>query len=139
MATIISHSVDETVAFARDWARALQPNDVVALRGELGAGKTHFVKGLVAGCASGDVVTSPTFTLLHEYRAGRLPVFHFDFYRLLRRAELEQIGFEEYLDARGVVVAEWADRFPELFPERTRWIDLVAIKGNAREIIEAEK
>ena len=73
MATFTSHSVDETIAFAQRWAEALQPNDVVALGGDLGAGKTHFVKGLVAGCGSADPVTSPTFTILHEYRGGKLP------------------------------------------------------------------
>ena len=77
MATFISNSAAETIAFARAWAESLVPNDIVALVGDLGAGKTHFVKGLVQGLASTDEVTSPTFTLLHEYRKGRLPVFHF--------------------------------------------------------------
>lgn len=139
MATFTSHSVDETIAFAREWARALQPNDVVALRGDLGAGKTHFVKGLVAGCGSEAGVTSPTFTLLHEYRGGRLPIFHFDFYRLGNRSEVERIGFDDYLNEGGVAVIEWADRFPELFPERTRWIDLRAGEANERVIREGSR
>jgi tRNA threonylcarbamoyladenosine biosynthesis protein TsaE len=132
--------VEETIAFAREWAQALRPNDVVALRGDLGSGKTHFVKGLVAGCGSADRVTSPTFTILHEYRGGRLPVFHFDFYRLEHRAEVERLGFEEYLeDGGGLAVIEWADRFPELLPERTRWIDLAAGTANERTISEASR
>lgn len=132
MATFTSASVDETIAFARAWAGALQPNDVVALCGDLGAGKTHFVKGLVAGCGSEEPVTSPTFTLLHEYRGGRLPVFHFDFYRLESRAEIERIGFDDYLSDDGVAVIEWADRFPELLPPRARWIRIAAGEGSER-------
>ncbi len=131
--------MEETIAFAREWAQALRPNDVVALRGDLGSGKTHFVKGLVAGCGSADPVTSPTFTILHEYRGGRLPVFHFDFYRLEHRAEVERLGFEEYLEDGGLAVIEWADRFPELLPERTRWIDVVAGTANERMISEASR
>ena len=131
--------MEETIAFARDWAQTLRPNDVVALRGDLGAGKTHFVKGVVAGYGSADPVTSPTFTILHEYRGGRLPVFHFDFYRLEDRGEVERLGFEEYLEDGGLAVIEWADRFPELLPERTRWIDLVAGEANDRTISEASR
>ena len=116
MATFISNSVAETIAFARNWAKSLVPNDVVALVGDLGAGKTHFVKGLVQGLASADEVTSPTFTLLHEYRKGRLPVFHFDFFRLNQLSEIDEIGFDEYLDDGGVAVVEWADRFPQALP-----------------------
>ncbi len=132
MATFTSHSVAETIAHARAWAAALQPSDVVALVGDLGAGKTHFVKGLVAGCGSDAAVTSPTFTILHEYRGGRLPIFHFDFYRLEDRAAAERIGFEDCLEEGGVAVIEWADRFPELLPARTHWVRLVAGKGTAR-------
>lgn len=124
------------MAHARAWATALRPNDVVALVGDLGAGKTHFVKGLVAGCGSNAAVTSPTFTILHEYRDGRLPVFHFDFYRLVDRAEVERIGFEDCLDDSGVSVIEWADRFPELLPARTHWVRLDVGAGTERTITQ---
>jgi tRNA threonylcarbamoyladenosine biosynthesis protein TsaE len=137
MATFTSHSVDETIAFARQWAEMLQPSDVVALCGDLGAGKTHFVKGLVAGCGSADAVTSPTFTLLHEYRGGRLPIFHFDFYRIAQRSEIEQIGYDECLEEGGIAVIEWADRFPEMLPSHTRWIRLVSGSGSKRTITES--
>ena len=136
MATITSNSAGETIAFARQWAQLLVPNDVVALAGDLGAGKTQFVKGLLQGLASVEEATSPTFTLLHEYRAGRLPVFHFDFYRLDRRSEIEEIGFDEYLDAGGISVIEWADRFPAAFPDRTRWMRFVAVNESERTITE---
>ncbi len=124
MATFTSNSVAETIAFARQWARQIAPNDVVALVGDLGAGKTHFVKGLLEGLESTEDATSPTFTLVHEYRSGRLPVFHFDFYRLNQPAELAGIGFDDYLEEGGVAVIEWADRFAQALPKRTRWIRL---------------
>ena len=136
MATFTSHSVEETFAFARGWAQTVRPNDVVALTGELGAGKTQFVKGLVAGLGCADEVTSPTFTLIHEYNGGRLPVFHFDFYRLNHPAEVENIGFHDYLKDEGVAVIEWADRFAELLPAQARWIYIEARAANERTINE---
>ena len=139
MATFTSNSVAETIAFARQWAQSLGPNDVVALAGDLGAGKTHFVKGLLEGLESADVVTSPTFTLMHEYRGGRRPVFHFDFYRLNQLAEIAEIGFDDYLDEGGVAVIEWADRFPQALPERTRWLRIEVTGESERTITEAKK
>ena len=136
MVTFTSNSVVETIAFARLWAESLGPNDVVALVGDLGAGKTHFVKGLLEGLESADVVTSPTFTLIHEYRGGRLPVFHFDFYRLNLLSEIAEIGFDDYLDEGGIAVIEWADRFPQALPERTRWLRIEAPSPSERAIIE---
>jgi tRNA threonylcarbamoyladenosine biosynthesis protein TsaE len=136
VATFTSHSVQETIAFARAWAQSLQPNDVVALVGDLGAGKTQFVKGLVAGCGSAAEVTSPTFTLIHEYEGGRWPVFHFDFYRISHPSEIVNIGFDEYLTDGGVAVVEWADRFPDFLPARTRWIHLESRNPTERAISE---
>jgi tRNA threonylcarbamoyladenosine biosynthesis protein TsaE len=138
MATFTSNSVAETIAFARNWGRELSPNDVVALVGDLGAGKTHFVKGLLQGLENADEATSPTFALLHEYRNGRLPVFHFDFYRLNRRAEIDEIGFADYLSEGGVSVIEWADRFPDALPKRTRWLRLESVSESTRTITEKE-
>jgi tRNA threonylcarbamoyladenosine biosynthesis protein TsaE len=136
MASFTSNSVEETIACARRFSEALLPNDVVALVGDLGAGKTHFVKGLLQGLGSADEVTSPTFTLIHEYRGGRLPVFHFDFYRLNQVAEIAEIGFDEYLEDGGIAVLEWADRFPQVFPERTRWLRIEAPSVSERVITE---
>ena len=124
MATFISNSVEETIAFAREWAGRLSPNDVVGLVGDLGAGKTHFVKGLLEGLENEEQATSPTFTLVHEYRSGRLPVLHFDFYRINQATELVELGFDEYLEEGGVAVIEWADRFADALPARTRWVRL---------------
>jgi tRNA threonylcarbamoyladenosine biosynthesis protein TsaE len=136
MATFISRSVDETIIWARDFSKSLKPNEIIALVGDLGAGKTQLVKGLVMGLDNSQPVTSPTFTILHEYRAGRLPVFHFDFYRLRSGLEIEQIGFSDYLDQEGVTVVEWADRFPQLFPSRTRWLRVGSLSESEREITE---
>ncbi|HEY3602328.1 MAG TPA: tRNA (adenosine(37)-N6)-threonylcarbamoyltransferase complex ATPase subunit type 1 TsaE [Chthoniobacterales bacterium] len=139
MATFTSNRVEETIEFAREWARNLQPNDVIALLGGLGTGKTHFVKGLLRGVGSAEDATSPTFTLLHEYRSGRLPVFHFDFYRLTQPNELEEIAFDEYLEDGGVTVIEWADRFPEVLPERTRRLHFEVLDESRRLISERAK
>jgi tRNA threonylcarbamoyladenosine biosynthesis protein TsaE len=94
------------------WARA---GDIVACRGALGAGKTTFVQGFAEGLGVGEdaYVRSPTFALVHAYH-GCIPLYHFDFYRLSAYAEVQDIGFEEYLDAGGVVIIEWADKFPEV-------------------------
>lgn len=139
MATFTSTSVAKTVAFARAWAQALVPNDVVALVGDLGAGKTHFVKGLLQGLGSVEEATSPTFTLVHEYRGGRLPLFHFDFYRLNQLSEIAEIGFDDYLEESGIAVVEWADRFPQVLPPRTRWVRIDAPSASVRVIAEEEK
>ena len=139
MVSFTSNSVEETIACARQFAEALRPNDAIALVGDLGAGKTHFVKGLLLGLGSADEVTSPTFTLLHEYRGGRLPVFHFDFYRLNEAVEIAEIGFDDYLEDEGIAVVEWADRFPHVFPERTRWLRIDASSLSERAITEERR
>jgi tRNA threonylcarbamoyladenosine biosynthesis protein TsaE len=110
-------------ALGRAAAIKARPGCIIGLVGGLGAGKTHWTKGLVAGLGSGAEVTSPTFTLVHEYPDGRLPVFHLDFYRLSDAGELFALGWDEFLEAGGVVVAEWADKFPEVMPATTHWVD----------------
>ena len=94
------------------------PGSVLALTGELGTGKTQFVKGLVAGLGSDAAVTSPTFTIVHEYPGGRLPVYHFDFFRIEDRQSAMRLGLDDYFFGDGVSVIEWADKFPELIPQK---------------------
>lgn len=112
------------IAAGKEFATGLRAGDVVALTGGLGAGKTHFSKGIVAGLGAEDEVTSPTFSLVQEYVSGRLPVYHFDFYRLDSGAELISLGWDDYLDEEGVVIAEWADKFSPLLPSAAMWIEL---------------
>jgi len=111
-----SKSPDQTRFIAAGLARSLIAGSVIKLVGDLGAGKTEFVKGLATGLNYRNVVTSPTFTLVQEYRGGRLPLFHMDLYRLNEEAELDDIGFEDYLRAGGICAIEWADKFPGRMP-----------------------
>jgi len=134
MATIISHSPGETWRAGHAAAARLRPGDVLALVGDLGAGKTQWVKGLAAGLGSAAPVTSPTFTLIHEYPGARLPLYHIDCYRLEGPGELLAIGLDDYLDGRGVLVIEWADKFPNLLPTAARWVRFKIGAGDLREI-----
>ena len=122
MATFTSNSPAETEAIARQLAEDLVAGSVLALTGELGSGKTLFTKGLVVGLGNPAPVTSPTFTIVHEYPGGRLPVYHFDFFRLENRESVARLDVEDYFFGKGVSVIEWADRFPDFIPEHARWI-----------------
>ncbi len=122
MATFISNSAEKTESFGRQFAGTVKPGDVLALTGELGSGKTQFVKGLVAGLGATNTATSPTFTLIHEYSEGRWPIYHFDFFRIEDQPAAERLGLDEYFFGEGVSVVEWADKFPDLIPDNARWI-----------------
>jgi len=115
-----------TIAAGSELAAQLRRGDVIALVGGLGMGKTHLTKGIALGLGHTGAVSSPTFSLAHEYLEGRLPMFHFDFYRLSESEDAIRIGWDDYLDEGGVVVVEWADRFPTLLPEQTRWFHFSA-------------
>lgn len=134
MASIISHSPQETFELGRQTAAQLRRGEVLALAGDLGAGKTQFTKGLAAGLGVEADVTSPTFTLIHEYPGGRLPLFHIDLYRLEEEDEVLGIGIDEYLDGDGVTVIEWADKFAALMPRGVRWIRFAVLEGDEREV-----
>ena len=124
-------------ALGREAAAFAKAGAIIALVGGLGAGKTHWTKGFVAGIGSAADVTSPTFGLLHEYSGGRLPVFHLDFYRLESAAELIALGWDELLEQGGVIVAEWADKFPELLPPETLWLHFTVEQDGGRSLREA--
>ena len=130
----ISRSLNETFDAGAGCGRQCRTGDVFALTGDLGAGKTQFVKGFVAGVGSDDEVTSPTFTLIHEYSGGRCPVYHFDFYRLDSADAVLRIGFDDYIAGDGVCLIEWADRFRELLPSHAHWISL-ALSGDTERTI----
>jgi tRNA threonylcarbamoyladenosine biosynthesis protein TsaE len=124
--TRISNSEDETAAIARELAATLQPGAVLLLSGQLGAGKTAFVRGLAAGLGiDPEDVSSPTFTLVHEYRRGRLTLYHADLYRL-ENTTTEDLGLEEKAVAEGVLAIEWPDRLTHALPGATTiTIDIV--------------
>src|SRR6266480_4473593 len=117
-----SNSVEQTIAAGRTYGEEARRGDVFALRGDLGAGKTQFVKGFVAGLGSQEDVTSPTFVLIHEYGDGRLPAYHFDFYRVESREALSRLGFDDYVFGDGVCLIEWADRYTDVIPNHAKWL-----------------
>ena len=107
--TFLTNSPRETEAVGEALAKILQPGAVIAYRGDLGAGKTAFTRGLARGLGYGEPVTSPTYTIVNEYLGGRLPLFHFDMYRLRSSDDLWDIGWEDYLDRGGVCAVEWSE------------------------------
>jgi tRNA threonylcarbamoyladenosine biosynthesis protein TsaE len=134
VATFISNSPAETEEIGRQHARELQAGSILALKGELGSGKTQFTKGVAVGLGSATEVTSPTFTIIHEYSGGRLPVYHFDFFRLEDQQAAAQLGLDDYFFGDGVSIIEWADRFPELIPKEAKWIAFRMKSEQEREI-----
>ena len=105
----ITNSPAETEAVGEKMGKALLPGTVIAYRGDLGAGKTAFTRGLARGLGYGESVTSPTYTIVNEYLGGRLPLFHFDMYRLRCADDLWDIGWDDYLDRNGVCAVEWSE------------------------------
>ena len=134
----ITNSPEETEALGARLARALEPGAVVAFTGDLGAGKTAFVRGLARGLGIRDRVTSPTFTIVNEYEGGRLPLFHFDLYRLGSADELFDIGWEDYLARGGVCAVEWSERMEELLEPGTIRVDLRRGEDEDRRVITVE-
>lgn len=132
---VLTQSVTETLQLGKRMGRLLRSGEVVALTGELGSGKTHFIKGLAAGIGveRPDYITSPSFTLIHEY-IGRIPFYHIDLFRLAAEEEAEELGLEDYLGRKGVTAVEWADRIPTLLPKELLWINLRYLGPSIRSI-----
>jgi len=131
--TIITKSETETIEEGRKLAENLKAGSVVALYGDLGAGKTAFTRGVAAGLGIDDSVSSPTFTIVNEY-LGSIPLFHFDMYRLNNENELFDIGWDDYLERGGICVVEWSERVPGAFPPDTVVVKLKYLDDNSREI-----
>lgn len=131
---ITSLNVEETQRIAAALAKVVVPGTVIALEGDLGAGKTHFTQGLARGLGVGEAVTSPTFNVMSVYDQGRLPLYHFDLYRLEDALELEDIAFYDYVEADGVSCIEWAAKFPEEIPAQALWISITTREDNVRSI-----
>ena len=130
----LANSEADTDRLGEMLAEALFPGSVVALIGTLGAGKTRLVQAIAAALGNPrDVITSPTFVLVNEYLAGRMPVYHFDTYRLRDEDEFLELGPEEYFASAGVTFVEWADRFEELLPAGYLKIEIAPVGETARE------
>jgi len=133
---ITTHSAEETVAFGRTLTELLAPPKLVLLRGDLGAGKTTLVKGIAVGfeAAEEEDVTSPTFTLVHEYRGPRANLYHIDLYRIDTQRELETLGLDDLRSENSVLLVEWGEKFPRFVRERDVEISLQRAGENERRI-----
>ncbi|BDS07612.1 tRNA (adenosine(37)-N6)-threonylcarbamoyltransferase complex ATPase subunit type 1 TsaE [Oceaniferula spumae] len=123
------NSPEEMIDLGKRLAQEIRRGTVIALLGGLGAGKTHLTKGIAEGLGCTSEVTSPTFSLAHEYRGGQIPLFHFDFYRMESEGEVLRIGWDEYIDENGAIVVEWPNKFPELLPPDTIWLQIETLPG----------
>lgn len=131
---ISTDSPERTLQAGEELGRLLGPGDILCLKGDLGAGKTHFAKGVARGLGVSEPVTSPTFTLINEYY-GRLPFYHMDVYRLEGAADMADLGYEEFFYGQGVTLVEWADRIYEILPDER--LDIEITRGaveDAREV-----
>lgn len=136
MRKLILKNEDETRAFGLELGASLRKGDIVALIGDLGTGKTALTKYIAEGLGIQEVITSPTFTIVQEYRQGRLPLYHFDVYRIGDPEEMYELGYEEYFYGDGVCVIEWADLIEELLPEFTKTIRIEYGKNQEERIYQ---
>jgi len=134
---LITHSAEETIAFGRRLAADLSPPLIVLLRGDLGAGKTTLVKGIAEGfgAARADDVTSPTFTLVHEYRGPDVILYHIDLYRIDTQRELDTLGLDDLLAPNCILLIEWGEKFPRLQSEQNLEIALERVAETERRIM----
>lgn len=136
MRKLILKNEEETRAFGLELGASLRKGDIVALIGDLGTGKTALTKYIAEGLGIRETITSPTFTIVQEYRQGRLPLYHFDVYRIGDPEEMYDLGYEEYFYGDGVCVIEWADLIEELLPEYTKVIRIEYGKNQEERIYQ---
>lgn len=135
MLKVISRNTEQTNKLGERLGKVLQQGDIICLTGDLGAGKTAFTKGIGEGLEVSEFITSPTYTIINEYN-GRIPLYHFDVYRLEGVEEMYELGYEEYFFGDGAVVVEWADIVKEIIPNERLWITILRGKEeDTREII----
>jgi len=125
----------DTIKLGEKTARLLKPGDIIALEGDLGTGKTVFVKGVAMGLEIGEHVTSPTFNIVHSYESNSVTLHHFDVYRVNDEDDLFEIGFEEYLYKGDICIIEWADLIKNMLPDNTIWIKLQRTDDNPEQRI----
>lgn len=130
----ISNSVEDTKKYAAEFLQKLKSGDVVCLSGDLGAGKTQFVQGIASALGVNIPVVSPTFNILLEYRDGKIPLFHFDLYRLTDEEELEDIAFYETIESDGLSFIEWSEKFPDAMPSDAYSVNIEKINESIRKI-----
>ena len=132
----ITHSAEETIALGRALAADLRPPLIILLRGDLGAGKTTLVKGIAEGfkAAPADEVTSPTFTLIHEYRGPSVVLYHIDLYRVDTQRELETLGIDDLTGTDSILLIEWGEKFPRFVHENDLEIEIRHLQANDRDI-----
>ena len=138
----ITKNENETMLFGEKFAKVVKKGAVITLIGDLGAGKTHFVKGFAKGLHCSNMVTSPTFTILNNYEGGDLPIYHFDMYRLNSKEEAEELGFEEYFDSEsldGVTVVEWPENVEGLINMPNYQIEIKKMDNLSERKIIVEK
>ncbi|MCR4842947.1 MAG: tRNA (adenosine(37)-N6)-threonylcarbamoyltransferase complex ATPase subunit type 1 TsaE [Eubacterium sp.] len=119
----------ETLEFGKRLSEVLPAGSVVCLDGDLGVGKTVIARGIAMGLGIDEPVTSPTFTIIHEYESGRMPFYHFDVYRIADPDEMDELGYEEYFYSQGITLVEWGSLIEELFPEDTVYIRVEKVPG----------
>jgi tRNA threonylcarbamoyladenosine biosynthesis protein TsaE len=135
-----TRSASETARIGKTIGNRLLPGDVVALAGELGAGKTQFIKGLAAGVGicNSTYISSPSFTLIHEY-PGEIPFYHIDLFRLGKEKEAEELGLDDYFQGTGITAIEWADKIPSLLPKQILFVFIAYVDKNTRSLEIAGK
>jgi tRNA threonylcarbamoyladenosine biosynthesis protein TsaE len=137
MKTFTTHSAEETTELGRRLATELKPGSIVLLRGDLGAGKTTIVKGIAEGfqAAKADDVTSPTFTLIHEYRGPAVTLYHIDLYRIDTQRELDTLALDDLITPQSILLIEWGEKFERFVRERDREVTIQHEAGDNRQII----
>ncbi len=136
MDDFISHSVEETESFAEEFGRQLEGNEIIAMYGDLGAGKTSFTRGLARGLGVEETVSSPTFAIVNEY-SGDFPLYHFDMYRIESWNDLDSIGFFDYID-NGVIVIEWSENIEGALPDNVIRVVIEKTENENERIIKVE-
>jgi tRNA threonylcarbamoyladenosine biosynthesis protein TsaE len=132
----VTHSPKDTRSLGEKLGKLLRPGDVLVLRGEMGTGKSELTRGIAKGLQVDGTIASPTFTILQAYDTGKLPLYHFDWYRVDDPEELYDIGADEYLSGDGVSVVEWPERAPDILPEAYLQISLAYGAGENERVIE---
>lgn len=135
MIKIITHTPDETIKVAEKLGNLIRAGDMVAFKGGLGAGKTTFTRGIAMGMGMKDIVSSPTFALVNDYRGEKMTLYHFDMYRIKSEEDLESTGFYDYPFEENAAVIEWSENIQAFLPENTIYITINTLGDNDREII----